>query len=82
MASKAERKFNEQISQLNADKSDLVDRANGLSKQLDKAQSRWATAPLESKTEYTNVSNVFKEYRSLAVKADGHANDALRLKQA
>lgn len=83
----AEKEFNEKVAQLNADNTVLIDRANGLSEQLSKAQSKWVTASSESKTEYTNtLSNVFKqcvaEYKDLAVKADGHALDAIRLKQA
>lgn len=83
----AEKDFNEKIAQLNTDKSVLTERADSLSKQLSKAQHKWATAPPEAKSEYTNsLSDVFKEcvseYRDLAIKADGHALDAKRLSDA
>lgn len=61
--------------------------ASGLSKQLSEANKRLSTAPRQTIIEYTITNSELleactTEYRSMAEKADGHAIDVERLREA
>lgn len=61
--------------------------ASGLSKQLSEANKRLSTAPRQTIIEYTITNSELlevctAEYRSMAEKADGHAIDVERLREA
>ena len=61
--------------------------ADSLSKQLKVANSRLSSASKETIIEYTNTNSdilekCIVEYRTVAEKADGHAADAERLRDA
>ena len=60
---------------------------NGLSKQLSEANKRLSTAPRQTIIEYTITNSELleactAEYRGMAEKADGHAIDVERLREA
>ena len=84
---KAEQNYNAKIKQIESDADIAQSSADSLSKQLKIASSRLSSATKETIIEYTNTNsdileNCIIEYRAVAKKADGHAADAERLRDA
>ena len=84
---KAEQKYNAKIKQIEFDSRLANASADSLSKQLKIASSRLSSASKETIVEYTIANsdileNCITEYRTVAKKADGHAADAERLRDA
>ena len=84
---KAEQSYNAKIKQIKSDADLAQSSANSLSKQLKIANSRLPSASKETIVEYTIANsdileNCITEYRTVAEKADGHAADAERLRDA
>ncbi|MDN5490174.1 MAG: hypothetical protein L0G93_20190 [Acinetobacter sp.] len=84
---KAEQNYNAKIKQIESDSRLANASADSLSKQLKIANSRLSSASKETIIEYTNTSsdileNCIAEYRTVAEKADGHAADVERLREA
>ena len=84
---KAEQNYNAKIKQIKSDADIAQSSANSLSKQLKVANSRLPRATKETIVEYTIANsdileNCITEYRTVAEKADGHAADAERLRDA
>ncbi|WP_336950861.1 hypothetical protein [Acinetobacter sp. AS167] len=84
---KAEQNYNAKIKQIDSDADLAQSNADSLSKQLKVANSRLSSASKETIIEYTNTNsdileNCITEYRTVAEKADGHAADAERLREA
>ena len=84
---KAEQNYNAKIKQIESDADLAQSNADSLSKQLKIATSRLPSATKETIVEYTNTNsdileNCITEYRTVAEKADGHAADAERLRDA
>jgi hypothetical protein len=84
---KAEQNYNAKIKQIKSDADIAQSSANSLSKQLKIAGSRLSSASKETIVEYTIANsdileNCITEYRTVAEKADGHAADAERLRDA
>lgn len=84
---KAEQNYNAKIKQIKSDADIAQSSADSLSKQLKIANSRLSSATKETIVEYTNTNsdileNCITEYRTMAEKADGHAADAERLRDA
>ena len=84
---KAEQNYNAKIKQIKSDADLAQSSADSLSKQLKIASSRLPSASKETIIEYTNTNsdileNCITEYRTVAEKADGHASDAERLREA
>ena len=84
---KAEQNYNAKIKQIKSDADIAQSSADSLSKQLKIAGSRLPSASKETIIEYTNTNsdileNCITEYRTVAEKADGHAADAERLRDA
>ncbi|WP_427927820.1 efflux RND transporter periplasmic adaptor subunit [Acinetobacter guillouiae] len=84
---KAEQNYNAKIKQIKSDADIAQSSANSLSKQLKVANSRLPRATKETIVEYTIANsdileNCITEYRTVAEKADGHAADAERLREA
>ena len=84
---KAEQNFNAKIKQIESDSRIANASADSLSKQLKVANSRLSSASKETIVEYTIANsdileNCITEYRTVAEKADGHAADAERLRDA
>ena len=83
----AEQNYNAKIKQIESDSRLANASADSLSKQLKVASSRLSSATKETIVEYTIANNdilqdcMFK-YRTVAEKADGHAADAERLRDA
>ncbi|MRT38795.1 hypothetical protein GJV03_16625 [Acinetobacter sp. RIT698] len=83
----AEQNYNAKIKQIESDSRIANASADSLSKQLKIAGSRLSSSSKETIIEYTNTSgdileNCIIEYRTMAEKADGHAADAERLREA
>ena len=84
---KAEQNYNAKIKQIESDTDLAQSNANSLSKQLKVASSRLSSATKETIIEYTSANSdilqdCITEYRTVAEKADGHAADAERLRDA
>ncbi|UOH20487.1 hypothetical protein [Acinetobacter sp. NyZ410] len=84
---KAEQNYNAKIKQIESDSRLASASADSLSKQLKVASSRLSSATKETIIEYTIANsdileNCITEYRTVAEKADGHAADADRLREA
>ena len=84
---KAEQNYNAKIKQIESDSRIANASADSLSKQLKIASSRLSSATKETIVEYTIANsdileNCITEYRTVAEKADGHAADAERLREA
>ncbi len=84
---KAEQNYNAKIKQIESDADIAQSSADSLSKQLKIAGSRLSSASKETIVEYTIANsdileNCITEYRTVAEKADGHASDAERLREA
>ena len=84
---KAEQNYNAKIKQIKSDADLAQSSADSLSKQLKIAGSRLSSASKETIVEYTIANsdileNCITEYRTVAEKADGHASDAERLREA
>ncbi|MCG7221950.1 hypothetical protein [Acinetobacter sp. AG3] len=84
---KAEQNYNAKIKQIESDADIAQSSADSLSKQLKIAGSRLSSASKETIVEYTIANsdileNCITEYRTVAEKADGHAADAERLRDA
>ena len=84
---KAEQNYNAKIKQIESDADIAQSSADSLSKQLKIAGSRLSSASKETIVEYTIANsdileNCITEYRTVAEKADGHAADAERLREA
>lgn len=84
---KAEQNYNAKIKQIEFDSRLAYASADSLSKQLKIASSRLSGTTKETIIEYTNTSsdileNCITEYRTVAEKADEHAADAERLRDA
>ncbi|MFW1850125.1 hypothetical protein ACG9XR_06075 [Acinetobacter guillouiae] len=84
---KAEQNYNAKIKQIESDADLAQSNADSLSKQLKIAGSRLSSASKETIVEYTIANsdileNCITEYRTVAEKADGHAADAERLREA
>ncbi|KEC82344.1 MULTISPECIES: hypothetical protein [unclassified Acinetobacter] len=84
---KAEQNYNAKIKQIKSDADLAQSNANSLSKQLKVASSRLSSASKETIIKYTVANsdileNCITEYRTVAEKADGHAADAERLREA
>ncbi|MFW1945761.1 hypothetical protein ACG93R_19945 [Acinetobacter guillouiae] len=84
---KAEQNYNAKIKQIESDADLAQSNADSLSKQLKVANSRLSSASKETIIEYTNTNSdilekCITEYRTVAEKADGHAADAERLREA
>ncbi|MFW1796321.1 hypothetical protein ACG9Y4_11565 [Acinetobacter guillouiae] len=84
---KAEQNYNAKIKQIKSDADLAQSSADSLSKQLKIANSRLPSATKETIVEYTIANsdileNCITEYRTVAEKADGHAVDAERLREA
>ena len=84
---KAEQNYNAKIKQIKSDADLAQSSADSLSKQLKIASSRLSSATKETIIEYSNTNsdileNCITEYRTMAEKADGHAADAERLRDA
>ena len=84
---KAEQNYNAKIKQIESDSRIANASADSLSKQLKVANSRLSSASKETIVEYTIANsdileNCITEYRTVAEKADGHAADAERLRDA
>ena len=84
---KAEQNYNAKIKQIKSDADLAQSSADSLSKQLKIAGSRLSSASKETIVEYTIANsdileNCITEYRTVAEKADGHAADAERLREA
>ena len=84
---KAEQNYNAKIKQIKSDADLAQSSADSLSKQLKIAGSRLSSASKETIVEYTIANsdileNCITEYRTVAEKADGHAADAERLRDA
>ena len=84
---KAEQNYNAKIKQIESDSRLAYASADSLSKQLKVANSRLSSASKETIVEYTIANsdileNCITEYRTVAEKADGHAADAERLREA
>jgi hypothetical protein len=84
---KVEQNYNAKIKQIKSDADIANASANSLSKQLKIANSRLPRATKETIVEYTIANsdileNCITEYRTVAEKADGHAADAERLREA
>ncbi|MFW1993735.1 hypothetical protein ACG904_02080 [Acinetobacter guillouiae] len=84
---KAEQNYNAKIKQIESDADLAQSNADSLSKQLKIAGSRLSSASKETIVEYTIANsdileNCITEYRTVAEKADGHAADAERLRDA
>ncbi|MFW1850816.1 hypothetical protein ACG9XR_09630 [Acinetobacter guillouiae] len=84
---KAEQNYNAKIKQIKSDADIAQSSADSLSKQLKIAGSRLSSASKETIVEYTIANsdileNCITEYRTVAEKADGHAADAERLRDA
>ncbi len=84
---KAEQNYNAKIKQIESDADIAQSSADSLSKQLKIANSRLSSATKETVIEYTTANSdilqdCIAEYRTVAEKADGHAADAERLREA
>ena len=84
---KAEQNYNAKIKQIESDADLAQSSADSLSKQLKIAGSRLSSSSKETIVEYTIANsdileNCITEYRTVAEKADGHAADAERLRDA
>ena len=84
---KAEQNYNAKIKQIESDADIAQSSADSLSKQLKIAGSRLSSSTKETIVEYTIANsdileNCITEYRTVAEKADGHAADAERLRDA
>jgi hypothetical protein len=84
---KAEQNYNAKIKQIKSDADLAQSSADSLSKQLKVANGRLSSATKETIIEYTIANsdileNCITEYRTVAEKADGHAADAERLRDA
>jgi hypothetical protein len=84
---KAEQNYNAKIKQIKSDADLAQSSADSLSKQLKIASSRLSSASKETIIEYTGANSdilerCIKEYQTVAEKADGHAADAERLRDA
>ena len=84
---KAEQNYNAKIKQIESDSRIANASADSLSKQLKIAGSRLSSSTKETIVEYTIANsdileNCITEYRTVAEKADGHAADAERLRDA
>ncbi|WP_270386861.1 hypothetical protein [Acinetobacter guillouiae] len=84
---KAEQNYNAKMKQIESDSRLANASADSLSKQLKIAGSRLSSASKETIVEYTIANsdileNCITEYRTVAEKADGHAADAERLRDA
>jgi len=84
---KAEQNYNAKIKQIESDSRIANASAISLSKQLKVANSRLSSATKETIIEYTNTSGdilekCITEYKEVAKAADGHAADAVRLREA
>ena len=84
---KAEQNYNAKIKQIEFDSRLANASADSLSKQLKIANSRLSSATKETVIEYTTANSdilqdCIAEYRTVAEKADGHAADAERLREA
>ena len=84
---KAEQNYNAKIKQIKSDADLAQSSADSLSKQLKIAGSRLSSSTKETIVEYTIANsdileNCITEYRTVAEKADGHAADAERLREA
>lgn len=84
---KAEQNYNAKIKQIESDTDLAQSNADSLSKQLKIASSRLSSASTKTIIEYVDTSsdileNCITEYRTVAEKADGHAADAERLREA
>ncbi len=84
---KAEQNYNAKIKQIESDSRLANASADSLSKQLKIARSRLSSASKETIVEYTVANSdilekCITEYRTVAEKADGHAADAERLRDA
>ena len=84
---KAEQNYNAKIKQIESDADIAQSSADSLSKQLKIAGSRLSSSSKETIVEYTIANsdileNCIAEYRTVAEKADGHAADAERLREA
>ena len=84
---KAEQNYNAKIKQIESDSRIANASADSLSKQLKIAGSRLSSSTKETIVEYTIANsdileNCITEYRTVAEKADGHAADAERLREA
>lgn len=84
---KAEQNYNAKIKQIKSDADLAQSSADSLSKQLKIAGSRLSSSSKETIVEYTIANsdileNCITEYRTVAEKADGHAADAERLREA
>ena len=84
---KAEQNYNAKIKQIKSDADLAQSSADSLSKQLKIASRRLSSATKETIIEYTNTSGdilekCITEYKEVAKAADGHAADAVRLREA
>ena len=84
---KAEQNYNAKIKQIKSDADLAQSSADSLSKQLKIAGSRLPSASKETIIEYSTANSdilekCVTEYRTVAEKADGHAADAERLRDA
>ncbi|WEE38565.1 hypothetical protein [Acinetobacter sp. TAC-1] len=84
---KAEQNYNAKIKQIESDADIAQSSADSLSKQLKIAGSRLSSSTKETIVEYTIANsdileNCITEYRTVAEKADEHAADAERLRDA
>ncbi|MFW2098301.1 hypothetical protein ACG9ZL_19140 [Acinetobacter sp. ULE_I057] len=84
---KAEQNYNAKIKQIKSDADIAQSSADSLSKQLKIAGSRLSSSTKETIVEYTIANsdileNCITEYRTVAEKADEHAADAERLRDA
>lgn len=84
---KAEQNYNAKIKQIESDSRLASASANSLSKQLKIASNRLPSASKETIIEYSTANSdilekCVTEYRTVAEKADGHAADAERLREA
>lgn len=84
---KAEQNYNAKIKQIKSDADIAQSSADSLSKQLKIAGSRLSSASKETVIEYATANSdilqdCIAEYRTVAEKADGHAADAERLRDA
>jgi hypothetical protein len=84
---KAEQNYNAKIKQIESDSRLASASADSLSKQLKVANGRLSSASKATIVEYVDTSSdilekCITEYRTVAEKADGHAADAERLREA
>lgn len=84
---KAEQNYNAKIKQIKSDADLAQSNADSLSKQLKIASSRLSSVTKETIIEYIDTNsdileNFITEYRTVAEKADGHATDAEKLRDA